>query len=643
MNNENAVDTLTKEKGRYIAPHERRQLLAQQQNTLQPSSSLKSSQGVPKWSPNNRNDLSSSSGNLNSSGSRNDLNSSGGVSKWSPNNSGSFQRSGSLGNINSAQSSPRSFNSLNTSQGGKWNNERGGGGSSSTMYGPDGLYPANARLEQELFEGQSNSGLNFEKYKDISVDSQGENIPPPISTFEECDLGTVLKHNIQLSSYTTPTPVQQHGIPIIGSGRDLMACAQTGSGKTNAFLFPMISDMCKNMTSDGRQQVGTGYRNSYKVFPTTLILAPTRELAIQIHQEARKFTYRSHLRSVVVYGGADSKSQIQELERGCHILVATPGRLIDMIERGKVNVSNIKYLCIDEADRMLDMGFEHQIREIVGQTPSAGERQTLMFSATFPKSIQKLAQDFLSDFIFLTVGRIGSTTESIVQRVKWIEDHQKKNALLELIPTVDGLTLVFCETKKLADHLEEFLYDNGFSSASIHGDRTQSEREAALDAFKQGKVQILVATDVASRGLDISNVRHVINYDLPHDIDDYVHRIGRTGRAGHDGFATAFFNDKNSNIASDLVVLLEEASQQVEGFLYDVAKKSGSGRSPYNKRGGGGGGNRRGGGGGGGNSLNRSNGGGSSQNYSSGGGGGYNYSNDDGGGNYGGGSSRNLW
>jgi ATP-dependent RNA helicase DDX3X len=621
MNNENAVDALTKEKGRYIAPHERKKLAQQQQQTppQSPSPSLNSSQGIPKWSPN--------------SGSRENLNSSNGVNKWSPNNSGSFSRTAGWSpngsTNNSAQNSPRNFSSLNTSQGGKWNNEKG----SSGMYGPDGLCPPNPRLEQELFEGQSNSGLNFEKYKDISVDSQGDNIPPPITSFDDFDLGAVLKHNIQLSSYSTPTPVQRHGIPIIGGGRDLMACAQTGSGKTNAFLFPMISDMCKNMTSDGRQQVGTGYRNSYKVYPTTLILAPTRELAIQIHHEARKFTYRSHIRSVVVYGGADSKGQIQELEKGCHVLVATPGRLIDMIERGKVNLSNIKYLCIDEADRMLDMGFEHQIREIVGQTPIAGERQTLMFSATFPKSIQKLAQDFLFEYIFLTVGRIGSTTESIIQRVRWVEDNEKKDALLDFIPTVEGLTLVFCETKKMADHLEEFLYNNGYSSASIHGDRTQSEREAALDAFKQSKVQILVATDVASRGLDISNVRHVINYDLPHDIDDYVHRIGRTGRAGHDGFATAFFNDKNSNIASDLVVLLEEASQVVDGFLLDAAKRHGAGRSPYGKRGGG----RRGGGGGGGGNLNRSNGGGSSFNYSSGGGG-NNYNNDNGG-NYDGGSS----
>jgi len=627
--NTNAVDNLNKERGRYVAPHERKAL---QQN--QPLNS-----SGPKWSPQGGGGLNQSRDNLSNSGSfgrsgpgwspqRDNLNTSGGYGRNGPSYSNSQP--------NSATQSPRSPYQNNS--GGKWNNDRGGSSSNSSQtYGPDGLMPANPRLEKELFEGASNSGLNFEKYADILVESQGECIPPPLTSFDELDLGPVLKSNIQLANYTTPTPVQQHGIPIIVNGRDLMACAQTGSGKTNAFLFPMISDMCKNMTNDGRQQVsGNGYRNSFKVFPTTLILAPTRELAIQIHQEARKFTYRSHIRSVVVYGGADSKTQIQDLERGCHVLVATPGRLIDMIERGKVNISAIKYLCIDEADRMLDMGFEHQIREIVGQCPVAGERQTLMFSATFPKSIQRLAEDFLYGYIFLTVGRIGSTTTSITQRVKWIEDGNKRNTLLEIIPTVDGLTLVFCETKRMADNLEEFLYNNGFLSASIHGDRTQQEREAALDAFKQGRVKILVATDVASRGLDISNVRHVINYDLPHDIDDYVHRIGRTGRAGHDGFATAFFNDKNSNIASDLVELLSEASQEVEPWLNDMARRFGSRGGNYPKKGGrgrgGGGGKSNYGGGGGGHSSSSHYGGGGGGNYGGGGGDGGNY-----------GSGRNLW
>lgn len=486
----------------------------------------------------------------------------------------------------STQNTPQRTNSNLANSGNKW-----GGGGGNLQYGQDGLCPANKRLEEELFDGVVNSGLNFEKYDNIQIQTLGESVPAAISSFDECNLGPVLTNNIRLSTYTVPTPVQKNAIPIIVEGRDLMACAQTGSGKTAAFLFPMIGEMVRGLVPDGRQQQqggNGGYSRGIKVYPSALILAPTRELAIQIHQEAKKFTYRSHIKSVVVYGGADSKFQMNELERGCHILVATPGRLIDMIERNKVCVSNIKYLCIDEADRMLDMGFEPQIRQIVGQSPPAGDRQTLMFSATFPKSIQRLAEDFLYGYIFLKVGRIGSTTESITQRVRWIEDVEKKKTLLEVIPTINGLTLVFTETKRMADHLEEYLYTSGFSAASIHGDRTQQEREAALEAFKTGQVQILVATDVASRGLDISNVKHVINYDLPHDIDDYVHRIGRTGRAGNDGYATAFFNEKNGNIASDLVVLLEEAGQEVEYWLKEISHCN-SNRGTKPRRGGGGG------------------------------------------------------
>jgi len=245
----------------------------------------------------------------------------------------------------------------------------------------------------------------------------------------------------------------------------------------------------------------------------------------------------------------------------------------------------------------------------VQQCPDIYNRQTLMFSATFPKPIQHLAEDFLSEYAFLSVGRVGSTNDFITQRIKWVDDHDKKAVLLDLLPTVEGRTLVFVETKRAADSIEEFLYHNRISATSIHGDRSQREREAALEAFKDGSCKILVATDVASRGLDIQGVRHVINFDTPNDIDSYVHRIGRTGRAGNDGLATSFFNEKNRNVCRDLVELLEEAGQEIEPWLYDLAKQAGggggggfSGRSGGGRgRGGGGGygGGGRGGGGGG--------------------------------------------
>ena len=325
----------------------------------------------------------------------------------------------------------------------------------------------------------------------------------------------------------------------------------------------------------------------------------------QIHEEARKFAYRSWVRPAVVYGGADINQQLRSIERGCDLLSATPGRLVDLIERGRISLSNIKYLVLDEADRMLDMGFEPQIRRIVQgeDMPSTAERQTLMFSATFPRDIQMLAKDFLKDYVFLSVGRVGSTSENITQKIEYVEDNDKRSVLLDILasqPKEDlGLTLVFVETKRMADMLSDFLMGNNLPATSIHGDRTQREREMALQTFRTGRTPIMVATAVAARGLDIPNVTHVVNYDLPSDIDDYVHRIGRTGRAGNTGVSTAFFNRGNKNIVRDLVELLREANQDIPGWLESVAHEASYGNSGggYRGRGGRGRGGGRGSGG----------------------------------------------
>ncbi|XP_028249768.1 DEAD-box helicase 3 X-linked a isoform X1 [Parambassis ranga] len=467
----------------------------------------------------------------------------------------------------------------------------------------------NERLERELFAG-SNTGINFEKYDDIPVEATGSNSPPHIESFHDVEMGEIIMGNIALSRYTRPTPVQKHAIPIIKSKRDLMACAQTGSGKTAAFLLPVLSQIYTEGPGDALQAVkNSGQENGRygrrKQYPISLVLAPTRELALQIYDEARKFAYRSRVRPCVVYGGADIGQQIRELERGCHLLVATPGRLVDMMERGKIGLDYCNYLVLDEADRMLDMGFEPQIRRIVEQDtmPPKGIRQTMMFSATFPKEIQILARDFLEDYIFLAVGRVGSTSENITQKVVWVEENDKRSFLLDLLnatvipsevqenvteapekPGKDSLTLVFVETKKGADALEDFLYREGYACTSIHGDRSQRDREEALHQFRSGRCPILVATAVAARGLDICNVKHVINFDLPSDIEEYVHRIGRTGRVGNLGLATSFFNDKNSNITKDLLDILVEAKQEVPSWLESLAyehqhKSSSRGRS----------------------------------------------------------------
>ena len=499
------------------------------------------------------------------------------------------------GNWDNSPQLPRSFDrNAYGAPGGGSGGSRGPAGSGDGQW-RDGKHipgPANARLERDLFgvandPSKAHSGINFEKYDDIPVEASGQGVPDPVTAFTNPPLDDHLLTNIDLAGYKVPTPVQKYSIPIVMSGRDLMACAQTGSGKTGGFLFPILSQAYQTGPAAATPQQ-SGFARQRKAYPTTLILAPTRELTSQIHDEARKFAYRSWVRPCVVYGGADIGSQLRQIERGCDLLVATPGRLVDLIERGRISLANIKYLVLDEADRMLDMGFEPQIRRIVEgeDMPQTNNRQTLMFSATFPRDIQMLARDFLREYIFLSVGRVGSTSENITQKIEYVEDIDKRSVLLDILHTHGvGLTLIFVETKRMADSLSEFLINQGFPATSIHGDRTQRERERALEMFRTGRCPILVATAVAARGLDIPNVKHVINYDLPTDIDDYVHRIGRTGRAGNTGISTAFFNRGNRGVVRDLIDLLKEANQEVPGFLESIARE-GTGFGGGSSRGG---------------------------------------------------------
>ncbi|KAI8620221.1 P-loop containing nucleoside triphosphate hydrolase protein [Chytriomyces sp. MP71] len=504
------------------------------------------------------------------------------------------------------------------STGGDRGSYQGGGGAgrpqsyqkdpSDEFFDRPDVKPRDPRLETQLYGKQMSSGINFEKYDDIPVETSGNNVPDAVTNFEDSLLDPLLKSNVKLANYNNPTPVQRNSIPIVTHGRDLMACAQTGSGKTAAFLLPILSQNFKDgPPAELPNGGGSGYGRGRMVYPISLILAPTRELALQIYEEARKFAYRSWVRPCVVYGGTPMIDQKRDLERGCELLVATPGRLVDLIERGSISLSLIRYLVLDEADRMLDMGFEPQIRRIVQQEDMPNDRQTLMFSATFPRNIQMLARDFLLDYVFLAVGRVGSTSENITQTIVYVEEDEKRSLLLDLLhsdPTIEheghpqpNLTVVFVETKKNADMLCIFLQNNNFPATSIHGDRTQREREFALACFKSGRTPVLVATAVAARGLDIPNVNHVINFDLPTDIDDYVHRIGRTGRAGNTGKATAFFSPgRDRNLVKELHEILTEAKQEIPPFLESFRREMDFGGGRGGRGGFGGRGRGRGGG-----------------------------------------------
>ncbi|KAK3841964.1 MAG: putative DEAD/DEAH box RNA helicase [Linnemannia gamsii] len=433
---------------------------------------------------------------------------------------------------------------------------------------------SNPDLEKELFstEFRINSGIHFQDYRSMKVSvKDGPLDLVPIVSFDDAGLDSIVLENVKRMEYTEPTPVQRNAIPILMQNYDLMACAQTGSGKTAAFLVPTISKLVAKIFKGQLSTVRRRPDQMFKGTPLVLIILPTRELAIQIFEEARRFTYKTPLRPVVIYGGAESRVQKEQIMKGCDILIATPGRLKDMVERGVVSLARVRVAILDEADRMLDMGFEPQIRQIMMSSDLARDegRQTLMFSATFPKDIQTLAREFLKeDFCRLRIGRIGGTTSLIKQNILSVEEYEKNEAIFKiLLDFPPSRTLIFVETKRTADALDDFLYNKKFPTCSIHGDRDQRERELALRAFKDGKSPILIATAVASRGLDIKDVMHVINYDLNNDIDEYVHRIGRTARAGNSGTATTFYNSKNEPLAPTLAKLLVECKQEVPDFL----------------------------------------------------------------------------
>ena len=437
-----------------------------------------------------------------------------------------------------------------------------------TMRSDEFTAERNADMEKALFAQRTAKGINFAKYNKIKSSVTGENVPPPIETFEQCGFHPHILENIQFCKYEVPTPVQKASIPILMAGRDFMAAAQTGSGKTAAFLAPILS----RALQDPSLMAGSrSKRGSRTATPFCLIMAPTRELSCQIFDECRKFAYRTGIRPCVIYGGQPAFPQLDDLTRGCDILIGTPGRIFDFVERGRLSFHDLRFFVLDEADRMLDMGFESQMKQIVGHPnfPDKDRRETFMFSATFPRAIQELAAKFLRpEYLFVGVGSVGGACENIQQEIIEVEGYHKREALVDLLNAGGRQrVLIFVSSKRMADQLDDFLFQKGFPCTSIHGDRNQLQRESALESFKIGKTPILVATDVASRGLDIPEVHHVVIFDMPQNIEDYVHRIGRTGRAGNVGKSTTFFGIRDKALSSALVKVLQDAGQPVPDFL----------------------------------------------------------------------------
>ena len=345
--------------------------------------------------------------------------------------------------------------------------------------------------------------------------------------FDELPLLPQLLTAVKACGYETPTPIQRDTIPTVLAGKDVLGCAQTGTGKTAAFALPILQRLYQERPAGKTRNI------------RALILTPTRELALQIQENFVAYGKGLPLRSCVIFGGVGQQPQVEQLKRGVDILVATPGRLNDLIGQGFISLAKIEIFVLDEADRMLDMGFIHDVKKVIALLPE--KRQTLFFSATMPAEVEKLAMSILKNPVSVKVDPVSSTVDTIEQNLYLVDKANKKHLLADLLrrPEVES-ALVFTRTKHGADRVVRELSREGIQARAIHGDKSQGARQEALAQFKQGKIHVLIATDIAARGIDIAGLSHVFNYDLPHEPESYVHRIGRTGRAGHEGVAVSF-------------------------------------------------------------------------------------------------------
>ncbi|VEN43983.1 unnamed protein product [Callosobruchus maculatus] len=471
---------------------------------------------------------------------------------------GSFKRGGSGGGFQNGRGNRFGGGQRSGGGGGlravEWSNKR------LEPFKKDFYVPHPAVANRSDFEVQQ-----YRNSKEISIEGDA---PNPIQNFGEANFPDYVMQEIKNQGYEYPTAIQAQGWPIAMSGHDMIGVAQTGSGKTLAYTLPAIVHI------NNQPQINRGEG------PIALILAPTRELAQQIQQVAKDFGSSSYIRSTCVFGGAPKGGQARDLERGVEICIATPGRLIDFLEKGTTNLERCTYLVLDEADRMLDMGFEPQIRKILGQIRP--DKQTLMWSATWPKEVRKLAADFMSNPIQINVGSVHlSANHNILQIVDICQESEKEHklgALLNEIGTngdAGAKIIIFVETKRKVEGITRTIRRYGWAVVCMHGDKTQQERDYVLKEFRNGNAQILVATDVAARGLDVDGIKYVVNYDYPNSSEDYIHRIGRTGRSDTTGTSYAFFTPSNYRQAKDLVSVLTEAKQAVNPKLEEIANKCG--------------------------------------------------------------------
>ena len=362
-------------------------------------------------------------------------------------------------------------------------------------------------------------------------------------TFKELNLLEPILNALASEGYTHPTPIQEKAIPILLAGRDIMGCAQTGTGKTAAFAIPILQRLTQIPRTSGNRSI------------RSLIVTPTRELAIQIEDSFKSYGANLPLKHAVVFGGVNQASQVNRLKNGVDILIATPGRLLDLVQQGFINLKSLEIFVLDEADRMLDMGFIHDVKKIIKIIPE--KRQTLFFSATMPKEITSLANSILTNPSHVEVSPVSSTAETIQQELYYVDTDQKKELLIHLLAEQKiSNALVFSRTKHGADKIVKILSREKINAAAIHGNKSQNARQNALNSFKERTLRVLVATDIAARGIDIDDLEYVFNYDLPNIPETYVHRIGRTGRAGASGKAISFCDTEERAYLKDIQKLI---------------------------------------------------------------------------------------